>query len=111
MLDITEFVKMYYGLSDIIKSMHLLALDTSFLVEEIKASLSDMPIDYAPGLSWFMTRFESKGAYGCRERWHARDMRVYTSSSLREDKNPTSCVCWCILIRWVETPSTPPFIG
>jgi hypothetical protein len=30
---------------------------------------------------------------------------------LLADKNPTSCVHWCIMIVWVETPSTPPFIG
>jgi hypothetical protein len=42
---------------------------------------------------------------------NAGDTRVYTGLGLREDKNPTSCVRWCIMIRWVETPSTPPFIG
>jgi hypothetical protein len=43
-------------------------------------------------LSWFLTRFESKGAHGCGEQWNARDMSVYIDSGLREDKNPTSCV-------------------
>jgi hypothetical protein len=42
---------------------------------------------------------------------YARDTRVYIDSGLREDKNSTSCVRWCIMIRWVETPSPPPFIG
>jgi hypothetical protein len=59
---------------------------------------------------WFMTRFESRGDHGCEEQCHARDMRFYTGSNLGEDKNRTSCVRWCIIIRWVETPSTPPFI-
>jgi hypothetical protein len=36
---------------------------------------------------------------------------IYTGSSLYEDKNPTSYVRWCIMIRWDETSSTPPFIG
>jgi hypothetical protein len=42
---------------------------------------------------------------------YTRDTRVYTGSGLREDKNPTSCVHRCIMIHWVETSSTPPFIG
>jgi hypothetical protein len=42
---------------------------------------------------------------------HAMDMRVYTGSGLRKDKNHMSYVRWCIMIRWVETPSTPHFIG
>jgi hypothetical protein len=47
---------------------------------------------YTPSLSWFMTRFESRDTHGCAEQWNARDTRVYTSSGLREDKNPTSCI-------------------
>jgi hypothetical protein len=58
-----------------------------------------------------MTRFKSRGAHGCEEQWHVRDIRVYTGSGLYEDKNPTSFMCRCILISWDETPSTPPFIG
>jgi hypothetical protein len=54
-------------------------------------------------VSWFMTRFESRGAHGCGEQWHARDTRVYTGLGLREDENPTSCVHQCITIHWVET--------
>jgi hypothetical protein len=42
---------------------------------------------------------------------YTRDMRVYLGLSIREDKNPTSCVRWCIMIHWVETLSTPPFTG
>jgi hypothetical protein len=38
-------------------------------------------------------------------------MRVYTGSGLHGDKNPLSCVHQCIMICWIETPSTPPFIG
>jgi hypothetical protein len=38
-------------------------------------------------------------------------MMVYTDLDFHEDKNPTSYVRWCIMIYWVETPSTPPFIG
>jgi hypothetical protein len=53
------------------------------------------------------TRFESAGAHRCEEQRHARDTRVYTGSVLHEDKDHTSCVYWCIIIRWVETPSTP----
>jgi hypothetical protein len=62
-------------------------------------------------VSRFMTRFESTGAHGCGQQWYARDMRVYTGSGLRENKNPMSCVHRCIMIHWVETPSTPPIIG
>jgi hypothetical protein len=43
-------------------------------------------------LSWFMTKFESRGAHGRREQSNASDTRVYTGSDLREDKNPTSYV-------------------
>jgi hypothetical protein len=35
---------------------------------------------------------------------NAGDTRVYTGSGLREDKNLTSYVRQCIMIRWVETP-------
>jgi hypothetical protein len=38
------------------------------------------------------------------------NMRVYIDSDLRGDKNTTSYVRRCIMICWVETPSTPPFI-
>jgi hypothetical protein len=43
-------------------------------------------------LSWFMTRFESRGAHGCDEQWNARDMRVYTDSGLPENNSLTSCM-------------------
>jgi hypothetical protein len=36
-------------------------------------------------LSWFMTRFESRGAYRYVEQWNARDTRVYIGLGLRED--------------------------
>jgi hypothetical protein len=36
------------------------------------------------------------------------DTRFYMGSGLHEDKNLTSCVHWCIMIFWDETPSTPP---
>jgi hypothetical protein len=41
---------------------------------------------------WFMTRFESKGAHGCKENGNARNTRVYIGSGLCEYKNPTSYV-------------------
>jgi hypothetical protein len=62
-------------------------------------------VDLAVGVSWFMTRFKSRGAHVCEEQWHARDMRVHIGLGLREDTNPTSCVHRCIMIHWVETPS------
>jgi hypothetical protein len=68
-------------------------------------------LSLAHTLSWFMTKFESRGAHRCGEQWYARDKRVYTGSGLREDKNPKSYVCRCIMIRQDETPSTPPFRG
>jgi hypothetical protein len=43
-------------------------------------------------LSWFITRFESRSAHGRGDQWNTSDMRVYTGSGLREDKNTTSCV-------------------
>jgi hypothetical protein len=67
------------------------------------------PKEYFPMLPWLMTRFESRGAHKCEEQGHARDTRVYTSSGLREGKNPTSYVRRCIMIRWVENLSTPSF--
>jgi hypothetical protein len=36
---------------------------------------------------------------------------VYTGSGLLADENHTSYVRQCIMIAWVETSSTPPFIG
>jgi hypothetical protein len=62
-------------------------------------------------VSWFTTRFESRGAHVCKKQCHARDMRIYIGSGSHKDNNPTFCVCRCIMICWVETPSTPPFIG
>jgi hypothetical protein len=62
-------------------------------------------------MSWFMTRLESRGAHGCEEQWHIRDTRVYIGLGLREDENSTSCLRQCIMIHWVEIPSTPPFIS
>jgi hypothetical protein len=59
----------------------------------------------------FMTRFESTGAHECDEQWNARDTRVYTGSGILADKNHTSCVRQCIMIIWIDTLSTPPFIG
>jgi hypothetical protein len=41
---------------------------------------------------------------------YVRDTMVYTASDLREDKTNMSCVRQRIMIRWVETFSTPPFI-
>jgi hypothetical protein len=49
-------------------------------------------IDVDP-VSWFMTRFESRGAHRCGEQWNTMDTRVYTGSGLCEDKNPMSYVC------------------
>jgi hypothetical protein len=43
-------------------------------------------------LSWFMTRFESRGAQECDEQWNAMGTRVYTGSGLPEDNSSTSCV-------------------
>jgi hypothetical protein len=37
--------------------------------------------------------------------------KVYTALGLHEDKNPMSYMHRCIMIRWVETLSTPPFIS
>jgi hypothetical protein len=54
----------------------------------------------------FTTRFESRGDHGCKEQWHAGHMRVYIGLGLHEDKNPTSYVRRCIMIHWIETPST-----
>jgi hypothetical protein len=59
----------------------------------------------------FTTRIESRGAHGYEEKWNARDMGVLIGSDLLVDKNPTSYVHRCIMIAWVKTPSTPPFIG
>jgi hypothetical protein len=36
----------------------------------------------------FMTKLESRGDHGYEEQWYIMDMRVYTGSDLREDKNP-----------------------
>jgi hypothetical protein len=43
-------------------------------------------------MSWFMTRFESRGAHGCDEQWNVRDMRVYIGPGLPKDNRPTSYV-------------------
>jgi hypothetical protein len=72
-------------------------------------------------MSWFIqvqtvnmiiTVLVSCGPHGCGEQWQHKGhkLRVYTSLGLHEDKNPTSYVCCSIMICWVETPSTPPFI-
>jgi hypothetical protein len=58
-----------------------------------------------------MTRFESRGAQRCGEQWNTRGMRVYTGSGLHEDKTLHPVCVDCIMIAWVDTPSTPPFIG
>jgi hypothetical protein len=47
---------------------------------------------------------------GCGERWQHKGHEGYLGSSLRKDNNHTSYVRWCIMICWVETLSTPPFI-
>jgi hypothetical protein len=60
---------------------------------------------------WFMTIFESRGAHGCDEQWDAWHMRFYTGLGLHEDKTLRPMCVGCIMIAWVETPSTPPFIG
>jgi hypothetical protein len=43
-------------------------------------------------MSWFTTRFESRGAHGREEQWNVGDTRVYIGSGLREDKNHMSYV-------------------
>jgi hypothetical protein len=43
-------------------------------------------------MSWFMTRFESRGAHRSGEQWNTQDTGVYTGSGLCEDKNPTTYV-------------------
>jgi hypothetical protein len=45
-------------------------------------------------LSWFMTRFKSRGAHRCDEQQNVRDMRVNTGPGLTEDNSPTCCVHW-----------------
>jgi hypothetical protein len=37
--------------------------------------------------------------------------KVYTASGLHEDKNLMSYMHRCIMIHWVETLCTPPFIS
>jgi hypothetical protein len=66
---------------------------------------------YTPSVLWFMTRFESRDAHGCGEQWNARDMRIYTSSSLREDKNPTSCIHQLYYDCFSRDPLYPSFCG
>jgi hypothetical protein len=58
-----------------------------------------------------MTRFESKSAHGCGEQWNVRDMMVYTGYELHEDKTLCPVCINFIMIAWIETPPTPPFIG
>jgi hypothetical protein len=58
-----------------------------------------------------MTRFESRGAHGRGEQLNVRDTRVYIGSDLHEDKTLCPMCVGCIMIAWVEIPSTPPFIG
>jgi hypothetical protein len=54
-------------------------------------------------MSWFLTGFGNRGVHGCGEQWHVRDMMVYTGLGLREDKNPTSCVCLMrTSILWIQ---------
>jgi hypothetical protein len=60
---------------------------------------------------WFMTRFESRGDHGRGEQWNAREMRVYAGSGLVRIKTLCPICVGCIMIAWVETPSTSPFIG
>jgi hypothetical protein len=45
-------------------------------------------------LSWFLTTFECRGGHGCGEQQNIRGTMVYIGSSIHEDKNPISCVCW-----------------
>jgi hypothetical protein len=59
----------------------------------------------------FTTGFESSGAHGYEEQWNMRDTRVYIGSGLLADKNTMSYMCRCIMIAWVETLPTPPFVG
>jgi hypothetical protein len=61
-------------------------------------------------LSWFLTRIKCRVLTDVEINGNTRDMRVYKGLSLREDKNPTSCVHQCIMIHWVKTPFTHPFI-
>jgi hypothetical protein len=62
-------------------------------------------------LSWFMTRFESSGAHRGGEQWNTKTRgfkQVWASVTIK-----TLChVCvGCIMIAWVETPSTNSSIG
>jgi hypothetical protein len=59
----------------------------------------------------FTIRFVSRVAHVCEEHRHARDTRVYIGSGLCGNRNYMSYVCRCIIICWVETSSTAPFIG
>jgi hypothetical protein len=58
-----------------------------------------------------MTRFGSRGAHVRGEQWNSRDTRVYIGLDLHENKTLRPMCVGCIMIAWVETPSTPPFIG
>jgi hypothetical protein len=62
-------------------------------------------------LSWFMTRFESRGTHGHGEQWTARDARVYTGSGLYEDKNPMSGVHQLYYDCLGQDPLYPSFYG
>jgi hypothetical protein len=57
------------------------------------------------------TGIESRGTNGCKEQWNVRDTRVLIGLGLLADKNPMPMLRWCIMIAWVENPSTPPIIG
>jgi hypothetical protein len=94
--------------SDTKESLELLSLESGRenssqpLVDDMR----ELSLSSSAGsdLSWFLTRFESKGAHRCKEQWHTTDTRVYTGPGLCEDEKPTSCVHQCIMIHWVETP-------
>jgi hypothetical protein len=58
-----------------------------------------------------MTRFESRGAHGCGEQWNISNMRVYTGSTPLKIITLRPVCVGCIMIAWVETPSTSPFVG
>jgi hypothetical protein len=60
-------------------------------------------------MSWFMTRFESRGAYGCDEQWNTRDTMVYTGSDLPKDNSYMSCVCWLYYDCLGRDPLYPSF--
>jgi hypothetical protein len=66
------------------------------------------PGQAAPGtVSWFMTRFECRGAHGCDEQWTQGTRGfIQVQASQRIIALRPMCTS-CIMIAWVKTPSTP----